>query len=157
MASGALRVVGELGNLEHLLVDATVEQLQLALFDYQVRNEGPIRIALDQEVIRIDRMQLAGEDTALDLTGEIGLRDDEIALRATGDVNLEFYKASSETSEAPVMPKSSPRFADRCVRRCCQGSPRSPAGGSGTSRCRTRSKPRTVESFSMPRAFTWTI
>ena len=88
VASGALRVVGELGNLEHLLVDATVEQLQLALFDYQVRNEGPIRIALDQEVIRIDRMQLAGEDTALDLTGEIGLRDDEIALRATGDVNL---------------------------------------------------------------------
>ena len=88
VASGALRVVGELGHLEHLLVDATVEQLQLALFDYQVRNEGPIRITLDQEVVRIDRMRLAGEGTALDLTGEIGLRDDEIALRATGDANL---------------------------------------------------------------------
>ena len=88
VASGALRAVGELGNLEHLLVDGTVEQLQLALFDYQVRNEGPIRIALDQEVVRVERMHLIGEGTALDLTGEIMLRDDRIAVRATGDANL---------------------------------------------------------------------
>ncbi len=37
VASGAFRVVGELGDLEHLLVDATVEQLHLTLFDYEVR------------------------------------------------------------------------------------------------------------------------
>ena len=87
-ASGSMRVVGELGNLEHLLVDATIEQLQMALFDYDVRNEGLIRIALDQEVIRIERMQLAGEGTALDLTGELRLAADEVAVRVTGDANL---------------------------------------------------------------------
>ena len=88
VASGALRVVGELGDLEHLLVDATVEQLELSLFDYEVRNAGPIRIALDQEVVRIERMQLSGDGTALDLTGEVRLQADEVDVRATGDANL---------------------------------------------------------------------
>ncbi len=88
VASGALRVVGELGDLEHLLVDATVEQLHLTLFDYEVRNAGPIRIALDQEVVRVERMQLVGDGTALDLTGEIRLRMNEVDGRVTGDANL---------------------------------------------------------------------
>ena len=88
VASGAFRVVGELGDLEHLLVDATVEQLHLTLFDYEVRNAGPIRMALDQEVVRVERMQLVGDGTALDLTGEIRLRMDEVELQVTGDANL---------------------------------------------------------------------
>ena len=88
VASGVLRVVGELGDLEHLLVDATVEQLRLEVFDYEVRNEGPIRIALDQEVVRIERMRLVGDGTGLDLTGEVRLRADEVDVRVTGDANL---------------------------------------------------------------------
>lgn len=88
LASGSTRVVGELGNLEHLLVDATIDQLQLVLFDYEIRNESPILVALDQEVVRIERMQLEGEGTALELTGEIRLRADEVAIRAMGDANL---------------------------------------------------------------------
>ncbi len=45
-------------------------------------------MALDQEVVRVERMQLVGDGTALDLTGEIRLRMDEVELQVTGDANL---------------------------------------------------------------------
>ena len=43
VASGSIRVVGELANIDHLLVDATVERLDVRLFDYALRNARPIR------------------------------------------------------------------------------------------------------------------
>ena len=88
VASGAFRVVGELTNVDHLLVDGTVEQLELRLFDYVARNDGPIDVALDRHTVRVNRLRLAGEGTALDLTGEVRLHDEEIALEARGDANL---------------------------------------------------------------------
>jgi hypothetical protein len=88
VASGTLRVVGELGNVDQLLVDGRVEQVDLRLFDYRLRNDGPIQVALDRNAVRIDRLRLTGEGTALELGGQIGLHDERIALRATGDANL---------------------------------------------------------------------
>ena len=46
VASGSIRVVGELADIDHLLVDATVERLDVRLFDYALRNARPIHIAL---------------------------------------------------------------------------------------------------------------
>jgi autotransporter translocation and assembly factor TamB len=88
VASGTLRVVGELFDVEHLRVDGRVESVALGLFDYRLRNDGPIELALDQNVVRIGRMRLVGDGTALDLAGEVRLGDERIALRATGDANL---------------------------------------------------------------------
>jgi translocation and assembly module TamB len=88
VASGSIRVSGELANPDHLLVAGTIEQLNLELFDYAIVNDGPIVLALDQNVVRMTRMRLAGEGTQLDLTGEIRLADEQIAVRATGDANL---------------------------------------------------------------------
>ena len=88
VVSGTLHAVGPVRNVEELVVEATVEQLDLSLFDYAVRNDGPVQVALDRNVIRIDRMQLAGEGTALDLTGQVGLNDEQVALSATGDASL---------------------------------------------------------------------
>src|SRR4029077_3655969 len=56
--------------------------------DYSVRNAAPIRIALNQQQVRIDELQLVGEDTRLRVSGSIGLSDDRIALKATGEANL---------------------------------------------------------------------
>ena len=47
VASGTVRVVGELADIDHLLVDTTVDKLDLRLFDYALRNAVPIRMALD--------------------------------------------------------------------------------------------------------------
>ena len=88
VASGTISVRGELRNFDRLRVDGVVEQLDLSLFDYRVRNEGPIRIAVEQRVVRVERMQLTGEETQLDLTGTIDLDTERIAMRATGSANL---------------------------------------------------------------------
>jgi hypothetical protein len=88
VVSGSVRVTGQLTDVDHLLVDATVDALDLKLFDYPVRNDGPIQLALDRHAVRVGRLRLAGEGTELDVGGEIGLHDRQIALSATGDANL---------------------------------------------------------------------
>jgi hypothetical protein len=88
VASGNIRVTGHLGNIDELIVETTVDRLDLRLFEYQVRNAAPIRLALDRNTIRIEEMRLVGEDTQLDIEGTINLDDERIAVRATGDAGL---------------------------------------------------------------------
>ena len=85
---GTMRVVGELTNLNQLVVDTKIEQLDLKLFDYRVRNEGPIELTLDQNTLEIGSFRLAGEGTQLQLDGRVGLGDRRMSVRATGDANL---------------------------------------------------------------------
>ncbi len=86
--SGTLEVAGALRDMEQLQVVATVEQLGLDLFGYAVRNDGTVRFALDRNVVAIEQMRLAGDGTALDLTGEIGLDGRRLALGVSGDAGL---------------------------------------------------------------------
>jgi len=88
VTSGSVRVVGALADIDHLLVDATVDTLDMRLFDYALRNAEPIRITLDQRTIDIQNLQLVGVDTKLRVLGHVGLRDERIALQAIGDANL---------------------------------------------------------------------
>ncbi len=88
VASGTIRVVGELTNINRLLVEATVDRFDASLFDYAVRNASPIRIALDRNAIRVSEMRLVGQDTELDVSGTVSLNDERIAIRASGDANL---------------------------------------------------------------------
>ena len=88
VASGTIRVVGHLANIDELLVETTVDRLDLRLFEYQLRNAAPIRLALDRHTMRIEEMRLVGEDTQLDIEGAVNLHDERIAVRATGDAGL---------------------------------------------------------------------
>ena len=88
VVGGTVRISGELADMNHLVVDANVEQLDLKLFDYQLRNTGPIALALDRNVVRIEQLKLEGEGTALDVTGSVGLETRTIDLSAEGDANL---------------------------------------------------------------------
>jgi hypothetical protein len=88
VASGAIRVVGELADIDHLVIDGTVDTLEMRLLDYAVKNAAPIRIALERQQVRIDELQLVGDDTRLRVSGTVGLNDQRIALKATGDANL---------------------------------------------------------------------
>ncbi|HEX6975940.1 MAG TPA: translocation/assembly module TamB domain-containing protein, partial [Vicinamibacterales bacterium] len=95
VAGGTIRVVGELADLDHLVVDAKVEELDMKLFDYHLSNRDPrtaafvpIELALDQHTARIDQFRLFGDGTALSLGGTVGLRDSTIAVKAEGDANL---------------------------------------------------------------------
>jgi hypothetical protein len=88
IVGGTVRIFGELANVNQLVVDATVEQLDLKLFDYPVRNEGPIQFALDQNVIDVRRLRLAGEGTQLQVGGKLSLAEKRISIEALGDANL---------------------------------------------------------------------
>ena len=88
VASGSVRVAGRLTDVDHLLVDGTIDTIDLRLFDYALKNAAPVRISLDDRLVRIDELQLVGQDTRLRVSGTIGLSDERIALQAIGDANL---------------------------------------------------------------------
>jgi hypothetical protein len=88
VASGAIRVSGDLGRADRVLVDGTVDTLEMRLFDYAIRNARPIRLSLAGDVVRVDDLQLVGEDTRLTVGGTVSLREERVALLAAGDANL---------------------------------------------------------------------
>ena len=88
VASGTLRVIGELANPERLVVDAMFEQVQIRAFDYGLRNARPIRILMNSNVVRIDDMRLVGDRTELDVSGTVDLGARRIAGLARGNANL---------------------------------------------------------------------
>jgi hypothetical protein len=96
VASGTLTVKGKLRNIDQLVVDATVDTLDLRLFDYALRNAVPIRMGLDSNTVHIRELRLVGQDTDFNLTGTVGLGDEastpaderRIALVAEGNANL---------------------------------------------------------------------
>src|SRR5204862_6084575 len=88
IADGTIRASGELADIDHLVVETTVDRLQLKLFDYPATNAAPIQLALDNHVVEVRSFRLAGEGTALDLGGTVDLHQQRIALDASGDANL---------------------------------------------------------------------
>jgi translocation-and-assembly-module (TAM) inner membrane subunit TamB-like protein len=88
VVSGSVRVVGNLSDLDDLLVDGTVDSLDMRLFDYALRNARPIRLALDRNSVRVADMRIVGQDTQIDIAGVASLNDRTINMRANGDANL---------------------------------------------------------------------
>lgn len=88
VASGAIRVVGELSNPDALRVDVEVDALALRFFDYQLANANPIRLSVDRQILHVDALKLIGEDTELDLSGSVDLPRQALALSASGAANL---------------------------------------------------------------------
>jgi hypothetical protein len=88
VASGSVRVVGQLANWDRLSATATIDALDVSLFDYQISNDGPIRLALENNVITAQQLKLAGRDTRLEVTGSVGLKEDRVAVAVSGDANL---------------------------------------------------------------------
>jgi hypothetical protein len=88
VAGGTVRVAGELTNVDQLVVEARVEDLELILFDYQLKNDGLIEVDLNRHVAEIGRLKLRGDGTELGVTGSISLHDKTIDVNATGDANL---------------------------------------------------------------------
>ena len=88
VASGTVRVAGELANPQHVRVDVRADDLTLSLFDYIVRNDGPLRVTYEQEVVKVHQLRLVGDGTRLDVGGTVDLAARQIAIGMTGDANL---------------------------------------------------------------------
>jgi len=88
IVGGTMKISGKLKVPSALVIDTELTSADLRLFDYRVRNDGPLRIAFDRNVVRITRMRMAGEGTLLELSGQLGVQDKRIAVTANGDANL---------------------------------------------------------------------
>jgi autotransporter translocation and assembly factor TamB len=88
VATGTIRVTGQLASFDRVIVDGTVDTVDMRLFDYAVRNAVPIRLGLDRQVVRVDNLQLLGDGTRLSIDGAIALDEEQISLQANGDANL---------------------------------------------------------------------
>ena len=88
VATGSIRIVGPLADLEHLKVDGVVDTIDMRLLDYAIRNAAPVRLSLANQQVNVGELELIGEDTRLRVSGTVGLREQRIALKAAGDANL---------------------------------------------------------------------
>jgi hypothetical protein len=88
VVSGSVRVVGDLSDLDRVLVDGVVDRFDMRLFDYAVRNAMPVRLTLDRREIKIEDLQLVGDETRLRVSGAVNLNQEKIGLRVAGDANL---------------------------------------------------------------------
>jgi len=88
IASGTIRVLGDLYDLNAIRVATTVEQLDLRLIDYHLRNQGPIQLVMEAQTLRLDALRLVGDDTALDVAGTVDLPKQILSLQAHGAANL---------------------------------------------------------------------
>jgi translocation and assembly module TamB len=88
VGSGQLRLVGPFNDSARLKGDLRMDAVRMRLIDYQIRNDGPVRIALGQDRLQIDRMRLVGEGTRLDVVGDLDLGTERMSIRLLGDANL---------------------------------------------------------------------
>ena len=88
VASGTIRVRGELWDIDRVSVEGIIDRLDARLFDYQLRNATPIRLALDRHSVRVTEMRLTGQETELDVSGVVDLHNEQIRMRANGTANL---------------------------------------------------------------------
>jgi len=93
VASGTMRISGTLGSLDNIVARLHVDSLDLKLFDYGLRNDGPIEAALEQGILRVGRFKLTGEDTQLALNGNVDIVQGLLGLRAEGAANLGILQA----------------------------------------------------------------
>ena len=93
VASGTLRISGTLASLDNIVARLQVDSLELTLFDYRLRNDGPIEWALEQGIVRVGRFKLSGEDTQLAVNGNVDILQGILGLRAEGSANLGILQA----------------------------------------------------------------
>ena len=122
VASGTIRVGGMLKDFNQLRVEATVDRLEMTLFDYGIRIPRPIRLTIDQQVVRVDDLQLVGDETQLTIGGSISLGDERVALRANGDANLGILQGFMRDVRGAGRATLTAAIDGPCTSRCSAGS-----------------------------------
>ncbi|HUU33466.1 MAG TPA: translocation/assembly module TamB domain-containing protein, partial [Vicinamibacterales bacterium] len=85
---GSVRVSGAVYTPDALKVEASIDDLRLRLFDYELRNRGVLRVGLDGQTVNVTAFTMTGDRTTIDLSGQVDLERDVVALRANGEANL---------------------------------------------------------------------
>ena len=89
IASGSINITGPLANRSDVLMTVRVDpRTTLRLSGYPLSNEQPIEFAYEDDVFKIVRFELQGENTRLKVTGQVDAGKRAIDLSANGQANL---------------------------------------------------------------------
>jgi translocation and assembly module TamB len=88
VVGGSLAVTGPLASPVDLTVDTVIDDATVTLYDYDLRNDGPLQMRFDQGRLSLVAFDLAGSNTNLELTGSLDARARTLNLSAAGDASL---------------------------------------------------------------------
>src|SRR5262249_52877257 len=88
IVSGAMQIRGPLALPKELLVDATVDEAALTLYDYQITNDGPLKFSYEDQKFEATQFKLKGTDTNLAVTGGVNVADRTMDMSANGEASL---------------------------------------------------------------------
>jgi hypothetical protein len=95
VASGTVRAAGSFITPEGVAARVHLDKVDMRMFDYQLANDGPLDISLDQGAVKLERFRLKGEDTRFAVSGQVDVLKAHLALHAEGDANLGVLQAFS--------------------------------------------------------------
>jgi hypothetical protein len=99
LLDGRLAVTGPLGRPDGLSVVATIDDGTLTVFDYELKNDGVVRVTLDEGQLRIGALRLRGADTNLELAGGADTQARTWNLTATGSASLSMLTLMRDFSD----------------------------------------------------------
>ncbi len=89
IASGSVNITGPLNHRSDVVMTARVDpKTTLRLSGYPLSNEQPIEFVYEDDVFKIVRFELQGENTKLKLTGQVDSGKQLIDLNANGQADL---------------------------------------------------------------------
>jgi translocation and assembly module TamB len=93
-ADGEVHMVGPLRRPGELQFIANLENLDADVENVKIKNQGPIRFSVSNQMLQIDQFHLLGEDTDISATGKVHLSGDrDLDLRAQGRANLKLIES----------------------------------------------------------------
>ena len=78
-------------------MEATVDRLEMVLFDYGIRIPRPIRLTMDKQVVRVEDPQLVGDQTQLTVGGSCHWATSALRCAPTVTQTLASFRASCTT------------------------------------------------------------
>jgi translocation and assembly module TamB len=92
--NGEFHLAGPLRRPRELQLSANLEQLDADVENVKIRNNGPLRFSVANQILQIDQFHLVGEGTDISATGNVRLSGErELDLRAQGQLNLKLIES----------------------------------------------------------------
>ncbi len=92
--AGDLELIGPLRQPSELRLAGNLTDLYADVEHIQVRNNGPVRFAIADDVLQIQQFRLVGQGTDISADGTIRLNDDrQLNLRASGEASLRLIES----------------------------------------------------------------
>jgi hypothetical protein len=89
IASGSINITGPLANRSDVVMTAKIDpKTTLRLSGYPLSNAQPIELVYEDDVFKVVRFELQGENTQLKVTGQVDAGQQTIDLNANGQADL---------------------------------------------------------------------